>query len=114
MTPEYQVFVWRERVVNHRIGEWPRPFTVLGMDISKKLVYIQDVTVGGARPFIVAQVRRNIVPRYVAHYFFADLHRDLSHISSPGDADDFVHLTDVIHPKDPRATSPGMSQARRG
>ena len=49
----------------------------------------------------------------VAHSFFADLHRGLSHFSSPGDDDDCVHLTEVIHPNDPRATSSDMSQAKR-
>ena len=34
-------------------------------------------------------------------------------ISSPGDDDECVHLTEVIHPTDPRATSWDMSKAKR-
>ena len=68
---------------------------------------------GAARPFNVAQVKRYIVPMNVANTFFADLHRGLSHFSSPDDDDDCVHLTEVIHPKDHRATSPDMSQVER-
>ena len=56
--PGDQVLVWREKIVNHRIGEWLGPFTVLGMDASKKLVYIQDVKAGAAHLFNVAQVKR--------------------------------------------------------
>ena len=111
--PGDQVLVWREKVVNHRIGEWIVPFLVLGMDAGKKIVYIQDVKVGAARPFNVAQVKRYIVPMDVAHSFFADFHHGLSHFASPGDEDDCVHLTEVIHSKDPRATSRDMSQAKR-
>ena len=110
--PGDKVLVWREKIVNHRIGEWPGPFTVLGMDASKKHVYIQDVKVGAAHPLNVAQVKRYIVPMDLAHSFFVVLHRGLSHFSSPGDDDDCVHLTEVIHPNDPRATSSDLSQAK--
>ena len=111
--PGDQVLVWREKIVNHRIGEWIGPFTVLCMDASKKLVYIQDVKVGAARPFNVAHVKRYIVPMDVAHSFFADLHHGLSHFASPDDDDDCIHLTEAIHSKDPRATSRDMPQAKR-
>ena len=83
------------------------------MDTSKKLVYIQDFKVGAARPFNVAQVKRYIVPMDVAHSFFAELHHGLSQFASPDDEDDCVHLTEVIHSKDLRATSRDMSQANR-
>ena len=96
-----QVLLWREKGVSHRIGKWLGLFTVLGMDDSKKLVYIQDVKVGASRPFNVAQVRRHIVPMNSAQTFFADLHRGFSHFSSPDDEYDCVHLAEVIHPKDP-------------
>ena len=113
LDPGDQVLVWREKVVNHRIGEWIGPFTVLVMDASKNLVYIQDVKVGAARPLNVAQVKRYIVPMDVAHSFFADLHHGPSHFASPDDDDDCIHLTEVIHSKDPRATSRDISQTKR-
>ena len=100
--PGDQVSVSPEKVVSHRIGEWLRPFVVLGMEASKKLVYIHDVRVGSARLFIV-RVKRYIVPVDVAHSFFADLHRGLSHFSSPDDDNDNVHLMELINPKEPRA-----------
>ena len=87
--PGDQVSVSREKVVNHRIGDWLGPFVVLGTDASKKIVYIQNVKVGAARPFI-ARVKRYIVPVDVAHSFFTDLYRGLSHVSSPDDDNDNV------------------------
>lgn len=77
-----------------------------------KLVYILDVKVGAARPFNIAHVKRYIVPVDVARSFFADLYRGLSHFSSRNDDDGYVHLTKVIHPNDPLATSSNISLAK--
>lgn len=52
-----RVLVWRERKVENRIGEWLGPFVVHGTDPERKLVYVQDVKVGPARPFNVTQVK---------------------------------------------------------
>ena len=82
------------------------------MDFSKKLVYVQDIKVSAACPLRVVQVKRYIVPVDVAHSFFADLHHGLSHFSSPDDAHDYVHITEVIHPMDRRATSTDISKAK--
>ena len=40
-TPGDQVLVWRENVVNNRIGEWLGPFVVDNFEADKKLVYIR-------------------------------------------------------------------------
>lgn len=111
--PGDQVLVWREKIVNSRIGEWLGPYTVLGMNAEKKLVYIQDAKVGAARPFSVTQVKRYILPVDVAHSFFQDIGRGLQYFTSPADDDNSVFLTEVLDPTDPRTSSIQMTTAKR-
>lgn len=54
--PSDKVLVWREKVVNNRIGEWLGPYEVDSMDTTKKLVFVKDVKVDPASPFKVVQV----------------------------------------------------------
>ena len=108
-----KVLVWRGKVVNHSIGEWLGPITALSIDASKKIVYVQDVTIGAACPFNVAQDKRYISPAIVAHSLFSDVCHAFTHFSSPDEDDYSVQLTEVIDPRDPRASSVKMSQAKR-
>ena len=41
--------IWRERIVNNRIGEWIGPFNVTSFDAAKRLVFVRDVPVGPSR-----------------------------------------------------------------
>lgn len=107
------VLTWRENAVNNRIGEWLGPFTVLGMDSDKKLVYVRDAKIGAARPFNVAQVKRYIMPQDIAQSLFTACHHGLSYFASPHEDDNSTHLTEIIAPRDPRADSPGMTQAKK-
>ena len=75
--PGGKVLAWRENIVNHRIGEWLGPFTVLATDESKKLVHVQDAKVGAAQPFSAVQVKRYLTSETtevnIAHSFMMDL-----------------------------------------
>ena len=48
--PRDQVLVWREKQVEHRIGEWLGPFTVDFLEPERKLVYVRDAKIGAATP----------------------------------------------------------------
>ena len=99
--PGDEVLVWREKVVNHCIGEWLGLFSVLAMDATKKHVYIQDLTIGAAHLFNVAQVERYISPSVVAHSLFSDVCRAFTHLTSLDEDEYSVHLTEIIDRRDP-------------
>lgn len=52
-----KVLVWRERIVNHRTGEWVGPFIVLESDESRKPSITQETKISAARPFNVTQIK---------------------------------------------------------
>ncbi len=83
------------------------------MTAYKKLVYVQDAKVGAARPFNIAQVKRCFIPTDVAQALFVDMHNGLSFSASDEEEEIIVHLTEIIDPNDPRASSKQMSQAKR-
>ena len=64
-------------------------------------------------PFSIAQDKRYIPPAVVAHSLFYDVCRAFSHFSSSDEDDYSVHLTEVIDPRESRASSVKMSQAKR-
>eukprot|EP00171_Calliarthron_tuberculosum_P003694 IDg3694t1 len=80
---------------------------------QKKIVYVQDVKVGNARPFNVAQVKRYLPPSETAHTFFQDIHRGLQYFASEKVKCDDLYLTEILDPSDSRATSSQMSEAKR-
>lgn len=59
LTPEVgqQFLLWREKMVENRIGEWIGPFPIFALDQEKKLVSLQDSWIGAARPFSPAIVK---------------------------------------------------------
>ena len=48
--PGDKVLVWKEKVVDSRIGEWLCSFEVLAVDEGKKLMYVRDVEISAALP----------------------------------------------------------------
>jgi len=83
-----QVLVWKEKVVNNRIGEWLGPFTVDNYVDKKKLVYVRYGKDTDIRPFGIAQVKRYLSPEMTAFSLLED-----------------------INESDPRSKSPKMSEA---
>ena len=121
--PGDKVLVWREKLVNHRIGEWLGPFTVMSTDEVRKLVYVQDAKIGAARPFNVVQVKRYLsddsceeIPVNLAHSFMMELGEALNKFgttSAEPETPCEVLLTETITPRDPRSYSPEMTAAKK-
>ena len=103
-----KVLVWREKQVENRIGEWIGPFVVQAVDREKKLVFVQDSTVGAVRPFGQTQVKPYLTADEASTSFFQDLREALTSAYSQ-----HTFLTEVISPTDPRAYSPQMTAAKR-
>ena len=111
--PGDKVLVWREKIVESRIGEWLGPFEVLATDEEKKLVYVKDVKIGAARPFNVSQVKRYLTPDMVAHCFMSDLGDNLRKFGTSANDDSEVYLTEILNPNDPRSDSIEMGEAKK-
>lgn len=103
------VLVWREKVVVSRIGEWLGPFMISAIDVTNKLVYVQDEHISGANPFSLAQVKRYYELEMLANSFFSELRDSFSSFATPVD-EEFL-LTETIEKKNPRASSKAMTKA---
>ena len=118
--PGDQVLVGRENIVNHRIGEWLGPFTVLATDESRKLVNVRDAKIGAARPFKAVQAKRYFTSETtsvnLAHSFLMDVGGALGKFGTiPVEAETTTggHLTEIITRGDPRAYTPEMPAAKK-
>ena len=110
-SPGDDVQLWREKQFDSRIGEWVGPFTVVAVDDLKKLVFVQDVRIGQARPFTIAQVKRYHQPEQLSTNFMSDVRNCIRYFGSPEDEE--VYRTEIISRSDPRANSREMESARR-
>lgn len=108
--PGDQVLVWRERQVEHRIGEWVGPFVVIGTDISAKKAFVRDSNIEAARPFKFAELKRYNTPENIAHSHILDLAKCAGRFATLLE-DTFA--TEVLDRGDPRANSPKMVEAKR-
>ena len=77
------VLVWRENLIQNRIGEWVGPHVVTGYESEHKLVFVRDVKIGAARPFNVAQVKRYHHPEELATNLVQDIGKSLEDYASP-------------------------------
>lgn len=110
LQPGDKVLVWREKLVNNRIGEWVGPYSVITADYSSKIVHVRETEDGPLRPYNFAQVKRYISAAEVSRAFFLDLNMCLKrYATEPSDG----YLTEVVTTNDPRASSPSMYDAKR-
>ena len=107
-----KVLVWREKIVNNRIGEWVEPFTVESFDICRIVVHVRDAQVRPAKPFEFAHVKRYLSPESTTESLFAELQDIFSAFRSTIDEND-IHLTEILQSDDPRKSSAEMSEAKR-
>jgi len=84
----------------------------MAVDYDKKLVYIQDVEVGNARPFNVSQVKKYQEPADIAHSFTMGLRDKFDNFATPPE-DESVYMTEIIDVNDPRSCSKKMDDAKR-
>jgi len=84
---------------------------VIAVDEERKLVFVQDIEIGAARPFNAAQVKPYFTPDTLAHSFMMELDEHLRQFGSREEQN--VFLTEIIDRKDSRATSPEMTAAKQ-
>ena len=112
--PGDKVLVFREKVIENRIGEWQGPFTVMSYDQPTKTVLVQDEPGSSFSKYNVTQVKPYVeptdTPKATAVDFVSHVARALSDYQSPPEAHE-VCMTEVITPEDPRATNTKMREA---
>ena len=115
--PGDKVLVWREKIVNNRIGEWMGPFLVESVQIENKLVHVRDDNKGTTTPFNFYQVKKYFEPDMLSSSYMKQLDSHLRGLStmynSPPQLDSYygTFLTEVLKKQDPRASSPEMKAA---
>ena len=108
--PEDKVLVWREKVIENRIGEWTGPYTVVSHDATTKIVLVQKDAKAQPERYNVAQVEPFLSPQDFSTQFMATVHTALNKYSSNPTIQP-IHMIEVIEPSDPRAMSREMQQA---
>lgn len=68
-----KVLVWRENIVNNKIGEWLGPYIVDNYGSDRKLVWVQIGDDNPPKPFGLAQVKRYYEPEQIATTFIIEI-----------------------------------------
>lgn len=93
--PGDSVLLWQEKIFNNRIGEWLGSFKAMDVDESKKLVYVQDVKTGSARPFNIAQVKHYFQPENLSHCFISSVRKRFKKVGTKYTEEEDMHLTEI-------------------
>lgn len=98
-----QVLVFREKQVNNRIGEWLGPYIVRGVNMSRKIVYVQLKENDQPKTFGLAQVKKFLWHDDLNIGFVADLGNALRLFSTDNNNDNesSKFATEVLRKGDP-------------
>lgn len=102
------VLVWRENTISNRIGEWLGPFSIKKIDRKRKLIWITE----HQNPFNITQIKKYHPPDKCADQLMDQINNCFNLFSSPSLNCD-IHLTEILHPTDLRASSPEMNEAKK-
>ena len=124
--PGQLVLVWREKIVNNRIGEWLGPYQVISMDHHTKIVLVDCD--GESKRFSATQVKVFKSPVSLSRpnttrtmpwqsqiltssNFLVSVANALRKAQDCTQPMNTTFLTEVIHPSDPRAGNAEMEEA---
>ena len=108
--PGDKVLLWREKVVENRIGEWVGPYTVKSFDENSRIVLVQKSEDAPHERYNITQVKHLLEPETASISFVDDVRRTFSVFSNKDRTFD-TYLTEVVGKHDPRASSPEMKDA---
>ena len=97
------MLVWREKLVENRIGEWVGPYIVLSQDTDAKIIVVQLDAQAQVKPFLDAEPAASHIMSTVAPAI-----RKYASEPTPDDC----YVTEVIHENDPRSHTPEMEAAK--
>ncbi len=90
--------VWREKLVENRIGEWVGPYIVRSNDAKGGIVLVQKDENSAHERYNLAQVRPFLEPGAAEISFLDNLHSSFSHFYS-GDYLHLIYATEFISPE---------------
>lgn len=108
--PGDQVLVWRENVINNRIGEWLKHFIVEHFDPQNKLVYLRNTKIRNYRLSMQLKSSAMNARKRQSHFIFRYSKFLPSFCNTSSRI--FVHLTEIIELRDPRSSSNKMEDAK--
>ena len=108
--PGEQVLIWREKLIENRIGEWVGLYTVTCYDAQTKIVLVQKNADSPHERYNSVQAKPFLMPEVAATDYFQTLHSSRQQFSSERQSLT-IHLTELISKDDPRASSPEMRKA---
>ena len=79
LKPADKVLVWRENVVNNRIGQWLSPHLVHNYTPDQKLFYVRWDNNLTAKPFRLADVKRYQEPEVTTFSFVPEVNKRLEY-----------------------------------
>ncbi len=77
-----KVLVWREKIVENRIGEWIGPYFVISINHESKIVLVQKDTDSPHERHSITHIRRFLVPEAIVTSFMHSLNQTLASYSS--------------------------------
>ena len=108
--PGDEVLVWREKLVENRIGEWVGPYTVKSFDERSRIVLVQKDEDAPHERYNIAQVKPFLRPEAAATSFLDTVRNTLLEFVTESRPFD-TQMTEVVDKNDPRADSPEMRAA---
>ena len=105
-------------MVEHRIGEYVGPCTVIAHDVLTKTVLVQNesnekherYSCAQVKPFLASATVERKTPEVIVIDYLQQLRDAMTSYQTPMTALD-VRLTEVIQPDDPHAKDPRMQEA---
>ena len=104
------MLVWREKLIESRIGEWTGPYIVTSYDAHAKIVLVQKDEDSQHERYNLVQVKPFLTPEVASNNYLRTLHSSFQKFSSER-LQMSINITEVINKHDPRAQSPQMRKA---
>ena len=101
--PGDKVLVWREKLVENRIGEWIGPYTVKSFNEDFRIVLVQQSEDAPQKRYNITQVKPFLGPEEASTCFVNDVRKALSTFSTKDRTFD-TQLTEVVGKNDSART----------
>lgn len=84
--------------------------TVEAVDNERKLIFVRDISIGPANPFVDPQVKRHYALEQATDMFFAEISNSQQEFVSVREPS--VYISEILENDNPRINSPEMRKMR--
>ena len=109
--PRDEVLIWREKIVENRIGEWLGPHIVRSFDKKSYIVLVQKNADSAPERYNITQIKPFLQPPVARTRFLNSIYHAISEFTKKCR---YVNtfIKEVINNNNPRAKSPEMKEAK--